>query len=265
MRKVLRMTSFGKLFKVTISERFQAMNFILLIDLIAIAVSSIWVAITSTLNSAAFSSIVLSWSSIVFLVAFIRLAILQEKTFTRDSYRLIPIDDTKFYLGNLASTLVAFIYVVFVECVLYGIVAAFNWKSLQEIITYFKLMNPQANFSTLNISLALLSLVVLMLSMIVLGWTTINLIHLVGRSAGNFLPSTGRKALNFVMYFLVIWLVLGIVSFLRQAIGISMAFIGNSNDTLTYFLNLLVFLLIAAIEAVVSIYLLHRWVETITE
>ncbi|MFD1417500.1 hypothetical protein [Companilactobacillus keshanensis] len=259
------MTSFGKFFKVTIGERFRAMNFILLIDLIAIAVTSIWIAITGTLSSATFSSIVFSWSSVVFIVAFIRLAVIQERTFTRDSYRLIPISDIKFYLGNLASTLVSFIYVIVVEGILYGIVAAMNWKSIQEMSTYMKLMNPGTNFTPLNVSLAGLSIIILTLAMIVLGWTTINLIHLVGRSAGNFLPSTGRRVLNVVMYILVIWLVLRVVSFLNTQIGNSMSLISNSNDTLTFFLNVGAFLLVAAVEAAVSIYLMNRWVETITE
>lgn len=259
------MTSFGKLFKVTINEKFKAMNFILLIDLIAIAVTSIWVAITGTLNSAVFSSIVFSWSSIVYLVAFIRLSILQEKTFTRDSYRLIPIGDIKFYLSNLASTVVSFLYVFVVQVVLYGIVVAMNWHDVKDIMTYMKLMNPGTEFSAMNMTLAGLSVVMLTLAMTVLGWTTINLIHLVGRAAGNFLPSTGRKALNVVMYILVIWLVLRVVSFLNTQIGNSMSLISNSNDTLTFFLNVAAFLVVAAVEAAVSIYLLNRWVETITE
>ncbi|WP_125713576.1 hypothetical protein [Companilactobacillus kedongensis] len=259
------MTSFGKFFKVTISERFKAMNFILLINLIAIAVTSIWIAITGTLSSATFSSIVFSWSSIVFIFAFVRLSVLQERTFTRDSYRLIPISDIKFYLGNLASTVVSFLYVMLVECILYGIVIAMNLKSVQEMYTYMRLMNPGNNYSASSMILGALSMLLIVLSMMTLGWTTINLIHLVGRSAGNFLPSTGRKALNVVMYILVIWLVLRVVSFLNTQIGSSMAFIGNSNDTLTFFLNIAAFLVVAAIEAAVSIYLMGRWVETITE
>lgn len=256
------MTSFGKLFKVTINERFKSMNFILLIDLIAIAVSSIWVAITGNMSTETFSSIVFSWSSLVFIFAFVRLAVLQESTFTRDSYRLIPISDTKFYLANLASTLVSFLYVVLIEGILYGIVIAMNWNTVQEVITYMKLMN---RFTTANGILAGLTGLILTIAMVVLGWTTINLIHLVGRSASNFLPSTGRKVLNVVMYILVIWLVLRVVGFLSEQIGNSMALISNSNDFWTFLLNVSVFLLVAIIEAVVSIYLLNRWVETITE
>lgn len=259
------MTSFGSLFKSFFKSRFRDMNFLLMINLIAIVVSIIVTAFQGGMNNSAPLAITLLWSPIATLIAFIRLSITQELTYTRDSYRLIPISDTKFYLANLAASFVSYLYVVVAEAVFYLISAIPNWSEYMDALNTMSMINGRASFDAPNAIMGSLAIFCLMIAIIVLAWTTINLIHLASRSASNFLPSTGRKIMNVVIYVVVIWLVLRVVGFAMDQLRNSVNMLINANYTANFALNIVVFLVVAAVEAAVSIYLMNNWVETISE
>jgi len=54
-------------------------------------------------------------------VTFIWLAFHTEHDLTRDSYRLLPVSDTVFYLASLASSLVAYLYFVLIRVLVMGL------------------------------------------------------------------------------------------------------------------------------------------------
>ncbi|APX71939.1 hypothetical protein M5C72_02010 [Companilactobacillus allii] len=259
------MTSFSSMFKVDLKNKFRNMNFVLMIDVIAIVVAIIWNAIQGNLSKQSYLAIAFSFSIIVYFVSFVILAYIQEKSYTRDSYRLIPINDTKFYLANLASTLVAYLYVIVAQLVLYAIAFAINAEEFNDYLQMISMMNGRASFDAPSAMLGSLAFVASVLGAIIFNWATITLIHLVTRSASNFLPSTGRRFLNIVLYIIVIWLVIEVTSSLTNNLSSSVSSLFSVTYASGFLLKLLIYLVIAAVESAISIFLMSRWVETITE
>jgi len=259
------MTSFGSLFKVMFKDKFRTMNFILMINVIAIVVSVIWTAFQGGMDKSAPLAITIGWSMLAYLGAFVQLSINQERKYTRDSYHLIPASSTKFYLANTVSALASYVYVVVAEFVLYIITALFNWSEYMDALQAMAMVNGRATFDAPNAITGVLVMVALILTSLILSWTTINLIHMVSSAATNFLPSAGRKFLSFVIYVLVTWLVMRFIGMASGLANDSLNMIFQGSYTANFFIVWLVMAVIILIEAAVSIYLMSRWVETITE
>lgn len=259
------MTSFGSFFKALFYNRFRDMNFIILINIIAIAVQVIWTAIDGNYSTGTYLQAVMSWSFIVYVIAFARLAVMQERIYTRDSYRFIPIGDIQFYLANFLSSLVSMLYVFLIEFVFYFFAGLANWDNIKETLNMVSMMNGQANFDMSQLYRIGLYIFLIMLAYIILFWMTINLIHLLSKVGSNFLPSVGRNILNVVVYIVVIYLVLRVVSYMMNFFSNTIQTLSTTNDLGGLLLNLSGFILVAIIEAVANIYLLHNWVETVSE
>ncbi|WP_125591150.1 hypothetical protein [Companilactobacillus jidongensis] len=259
------MTSFGNVFKAMFKEKFRNMNFFLMINVIAIVVSIIVTAFQGGMDKSTPLAITIGWSMLAGVISFVMLSVIQERKYTRDSYRLIPVSDTKFYLANLATSFVSYLYVIVAQAVFYLIAAIPNWSEYSDTLNMMAMMNGRASFDAPNAIMGVLAMTCLMLVILILSWTTINLIHLASRSASNFLPSTGRRVMNVVIYVVVIWLVLRVVGFVMNQLNNSVNMLFNSNYTANFALTIVVFLVVAVAEAAVSIYLMNNWVETISE
>ena len=259
------MTSFGNFFKALMGDKFRSTNFILLINIIAILVSAAWTAIDGNFDKGTMFQYAFSWSWLAILVIFIRLTVLQERVYVRDSYRLIPISDTKFYLTNLASSFLSLLYAFVIEVILYFATAAINWENYRQAFKMLALMNGQESFGISQLLGIFVAWIVMILAIMILVWDTINLIHLLSRVGSNMLPNAGRRVLTVVVYIVIIWGVLRIVGWVMNLLNNSVNMFANSSDIWGFVLNILVFIVVAAIEAAISIYLLHNWVETVSE
>ena len=112
------MTNFGKLFKVFNRSKFATVNQLMLIELAVIAVSLIWSLIWGNLSQMSVLGTVSGWSGLAYVVGFILISRRAENAFTHDTYRLIPAKDTTFYLANLFSSLVMFVYLIALQVIL---------------------------------------------------------------------------------------------------------------------------------------------------
>ncbi|WP_125764652.1 hypothetical protein [Companilactobacillus hulinensis] len=259
------MTSFGSLFKVMFKDKFRSMNFILMLNVIAIVVSIAWDAIQEGLNPTAPLAIAMGWSMLALLMAFVQLSISQERKYTRDSYRLIPTSNTKFYLANMVSSLASYFYVLVVEVVFYFATALFDWSYYMKNLQAMSIVNGRAIFDAPNAITGSSVLLAVSLTSLILAWTTINLIHMASSAATNFLPLTGRKFLSAVIYVVVTWVVLQFVGVLSGSANDALNIIFNGTYTANFFIVWLIMAVIILIEAAASVYLMSRWVETITE
>lgn len=259
------MTSFKNFFSALMGEKFRNVNFILLINIVAIVISVIWAMINGNFTNATFFQYTMTWSFLAMLVGFIRLTVLHEKIYTRDSFRLIPVGDIKFYLTNLLTSFVGIFYMCAIELVLSAATAAINW---QQYVDEFKLMAQMYGSQNLDIGRLVwtfVAMIIIMLAVTVLAWTTISLIHLLGRAGGSFLPSSQSRILNFVVYIVVIFIVLRVVGFIMDMVQNSTNMLTNTNDIWNFSLFVIGILVVAAIEAAVNIYLMSHWVETVSE
>ncbi|WP_125764654.1 hypothetical protein [Companilactobacillus hulinensis] len=259
------MTGFGNVFSVTLKEKFRNMNFVLMIDLIAIAVTIFFNIVQGTPPKESYLSTVFLYSLVVYFGVFIRLSVVQEKTFRSDSYRLIPISNTSLYLSNMASSFVSFLYVVVVQLVLYAISLVINIREFMDFLNISSLMNGRLTFSAPNAVLGGVTFVGQMLGLVILGWTTITLIHLATSSARNFLPSRGHKFLSMLLYIFVIWFVLLVSGRFMDSMSNAINSFFDTSYISGFLFNLLVYLIVAGVESVISIFLMSRWVETITD
>lgn len=259
------MTSFKDFFKVLMGQKFRQMNFVLLINVIAIAVSVIWTLINGNFNNNTFFQVAISWSFIMMLWAFIRISVTHESIYSRDSYRLIPISDTKFYCTNLLTSFIAMAYVAVVEFIIGAATAAINW---QEYVDSFKMLRMMYGTRVPDMNMmiqAFVSMVIVMVVVTILAWTTISLIHLLTRAGSNFMPYRRSRIINFLLYVVVIYIVLRVVGFMMNLLMNSSDMFANSSDIWHFVLYILGFLIVSAIEAVLSVYLMKRWVETVSE
>lgn len=259
------MTSFKDFFKILMGQKFRQVNFVLLINVIAIAVSVLWTLINGNFTNNTFFQVTVSWSFIFMLWAFVRITVTHERVYARDSYRLIPIGDTKFYCTNLLTSFLSWAYVAVVELIICAATATINW---QEYVDSFNMMRMMYGTRVPDMNMlisAFISMAIVMIVVTILAWTTISLIHLLTRAGSNFMPYRRSRIVNFLLYVVVIYIVLRVVGFMMNLVTNSTDMFANSNDVWQFVLYILGFLVVSAIEAALSIYLMSRWVETVSE
>ena len=98
------MTSFGALTNALTRRKIQVINHLLVLDIIAILLTILYAVYQGDLSAADPLIYTMSYSLVVFFVAFILIARHNERIFVNDSYRLVPTSDTGLYSANLLST-----------------------------------------------------------------------------------------------------------------------------------------------------------------
>lgn len=252
------MTSFGKVFQVMSRERFRTINKIILAELAVIAGTLLWSVATRGIQSGEFFGVTAAWSGPALFAAFVFMAVANEHVYTRDTYRLIPIGETKLYTTNLLSSFLMYIYFGIVQIVLYAITSTIDVKFLESLLR--GMTGP--DYSTAEASMIVVGLVLMGLALLILGWTTISLVHLVVSATNNFLPNVSRRAVDTVLYIIVIYLVVRVAAFMLFEFN-NLSGMMSAGGQMQFALNIVGILVIAAIEAVINVVLLKKWVETI--
>lgn len=253
------MTSLMNVSKNLIFEKWKLMNWVFGIDAIAVIGIYLLMLIKGQLNANnVMGTAVLSFGLVNFVV-FILLSRSNEHILTSNNYRLIPVTDTKLYLGNILTTFAAFIYLQILEGVVEVIIAG---ASGQFNSTEYGIKGA-IDFGTVIQILLLLVLMPLLL------WSAITLIHLLISWIGGFVPFGSQKFVRFVLYLVVTWLGLTVFRIITGAIfkmisstlseGISSL---SQFNTVTW-LGLGVMFAWVVVVTLINIYLQKRWVETI--
>lgn len=257
-RGAVNVTSFKALFKVMSRGRFRLMNWVILAELAVIAATLLWGFASDGIEHGDTFWVTLAWSMVAFTVAFILLSVRMERVYTRDTYRLLPLGETKLYLTDLLSSVVMFVYFGIIQCGLYLITEAIDNRYLMTLLQ--AVGGP--HYTTGQAFKVATGLVALGLALLILGWTTISLVHLVISATNNFLPNTSRRLINVILYVIVILLVIRITGFLFHEVN-NLGQLIAGGVTAQFMINIGGALVIAAIEAVLNIVLLKKWVETI--
>jgi len=142
--------------------------------------------------------------------------------------------------------------------VLYTITASIDADFIKGMLDGIK--GPE--YTTLEAGKIVIGLLLMGLALVILGWTTISLVHLVVSATNNFLPNVSRRAINVVLYVVVIYLVVRVASFMLHEVN-NLGGILSTGGQGQFILNIVGILVIAVIEAVINIFLLKKWVETI--
>ncbi|AKP64069.1 hypothetical protein [Levilactobacillus koreensis] len=252
------MTSFGSLFKVLGRSRFRLVNKIILAELAVIAVTLLWSLATHGIGDGELIGVTAAWSAPAIWITFIMLSIENEHVYTRDTYRLIPIGETQLYLSNLVTTFVMFIYFGFVQFVLYMITAAAENSYLTQLLA--QMSGP--DYSTLEAAKIAGGVLLMALAIFIMGWATISLVHLAVSATNNFLPNVSRRAVDVVLYIIVIYLVTRVAMFMLHEFNNLGGILSGGQQT-QFLINIAGVLVVALVESVINVFLLKKWVETI--
>lgn len=253
------MTKFMGLSKNLMFEKWKQMNWIVAIDLIfLLAITIIHIFTNGFSNQAEFLFVSFNITMVVAnIVAIIVLARKNEQVLTSNNYRLLPVADTKLYLGNLLTALLAFIYLQIIEGVISGILYIFTNSDASSF----------GSFGNGNMFNAALSVMLLMILGLVVLWTGITLVHLISNLISGFLPFGRQKFVKFVLYLVIIFVALGIFNYttgnIFKMIYINQELVNLNQFTDTVWISNGIFFAWSVVFSVINIYLLRRWTETV--
>ncbi|GEO47152.1 hypothetical protein [Companilactobacillus kimchii] len=257
------MSNFWGVSKNLMWNKFKLMNWILVIDAIAIVV--IFFINLFKMGYSSFEFIPVLFISSIMIVNFVSVVMLSrvnERVLTSSNYRLIPISDTKLYLSNILTTFLATVYLWIVETVINGLI-----DLIAIIIKYSKYKQFNNNISSQDIMAAIQLLLFMALATIVV-WSGITLIHFIVNLVSGFLPFGRQKFVLFLVYLVVIGLSLWAFNYIM--FNIFTAFYQNDFqiDTVrqlnsTLWIGSGIACVWIALFSVINIYLMKRWIETV--
>lgn len=257
------MTKFSDLFKAMSSSKFRSIHQLMLLELAAVAVSSIWSLIRGDFSSATLFYSVMGWSIIPYLVSFVLLAVRNEQAFTRDTFRLAPISDGLFYATNLLSTVVSFLYLLVLQVVLMVVTGLIGWPTLSSMYDNMQMSLQYSDLGSNPVGVCL-GMLTVMLVIYLLAWSTVSLVHLITSAASNYLPRARQRLVNGIVYVVMILITFRVVSYLMGQIAWMSSSLMGGTTVSSWWIGVLIMILIIAIETVANIFLLNKWVETTT-
>lgn len=272
------MTSFNTLFNRMFQEKSRTVYLIFLIQVFASFCFTIFAAFSlhgdfNVVNDTAkeainpiigslaiFASIVLVTSFPANFIYWIVSSIRNEKINRSQTWRLIPISDTKFLLSNFGTAFLSYIWLEILEFVIVAIMALPLFLSSGEIKTALGHANWKIDAQSCWQMLGALVLIIL------LGYAwyaIVSLLNLSSRSIIDFLPNGSNKFLIFVVRVITIVVVIWLLGYAGNAL------IGATNQILSLNISenmgmgpvLIQFLVFDAVLTLIDIFLLNKFVE----
>lgn len=272
------MTSFNTLFNRMFQEKSKSVYLIFLIQ----AFSSLCLTIigfvsgngtpefvngndTSNVNLvvaflAVYAVMMLITSFVADFVYWIVSSIKNEKINRSQTWRLIPVSDTKFLLGNFGTAFLTYIWLGILETVtiLITLLPMLSDQEVRKVLNHVSLNLSAHDWQEMLASLGLIIL-------IGYAWYAIvSLLNLASRSIIDFLPGGSSKVLTFIIRVVVIiaiiWILGHAASIIFSVLGEFSPFAVNNYD-IDYATTLLQFLVFDVVITLIDIFLLNKFVE----
>lgn len=184
-----------------------------------------------------------------------------EKINRSQTWRLIPISDTKFLLNNFGTAFLSYIWLGILQAVLAGL-------SLLPLLSSSKI---RQEIALLKINLSaqdlwqILGGIILVILLGYAWYALVSLINLSTHSIMDFLPNGSSKALMFIVRLVIIIAIIWLLSYASMALfsvfGKFLPFLGGSDDNVSMGWVLLEFLVFDAIVTLIDVLLLNKFVE----
>ncbi len=209
---------------------------------------------------AVFAVMMLITSFIADFVYWIISSIKNEKINRSQTWRLIPVTDTKFLLSNFGTAFLTYIWLGILEAVTI-IVTLLPMLSDQDVRKAIGQASIHLSARDWQEMLASLGLIIL----IGYAWYAIvSLLNLASRSIIDFLPGGSSKVLTFIIRVVVIiaiiWILGHAASIIFSVLGEFSPFAVNNYD-IDYATTLLQFLVFDVVITLIDIFLLNKFVE----
>ena len=209
---------------------------------------------------AVFAVMMLITSFIADFVYWIISSIKNEKINRSQTWRLIPVTDTKFLLGNFGTAFLTYIWLGILETVtiLITLLPMLSDQEVRKVLSHVSLNLSAHDWQEMLASLGLIIL-------IGYAWYAIvSLLNLASRSIIDFLPGGSSKVLTFIIRVVVIiaiiWILGHAASIIFSVLGEFSPFAVNNYD-IDYATTLLQFLVFDVVITLIDIFLLNKFVE----
>lgn len=209
---------------------------------------------------AVFAVMMLITSFIADFVYWIVSSIKNEKINRSQTWRLIPVSDTKFLLGNFGTAFLTYIWLGILETVtiLITLLPMLSDQEVRKLLSHISLNLSAHDWQEMLASLGLIIL-------IGYAWYAIvSLLNLASRSIIDFLPGGSSKVLTFIIRVVVIiaiiWILGHAASIIFSVLGEFSPFAVNNYD-IDYATTLLQFLVFDVVITLIDIFLLNKFVE----
>lgn len=277
------MTSFNTLFNRMFQEKSRTVYLIYLIQAFASLCFSVWMIISMkgdpnvmVINghhevTNHLISYLLIFGVMMFITSFfanfvywIISSIKNEKINRSQTWRLIPISDTKFLLSNFGTAFISYLWLMILE----GITVA---VTCLPVLTVNEVRKNLADFFSRSQQLGtqdwwgILGALVLVILLGYAWYAIVSLINLSSRSIMDFLPNGSSKFIMFivrvVIILAIIWLLSKATTVVFGAIGNFIPFLADGNKDLQMSGTLVEFLLFDLVVTLIDILLLNKFVE----
>ncbi|WP_406842444.1 ABC transporter permease [Lactobacillus helveticus] len=277
------MTSFNTLFNRMFQEKSRTVYLIYLIQAFASLCFSVWMIISmkgdpnvmvinghhEVTNHLIFYLLI--FGVMMFITSFfanfvywIISSIKNEKINRSQTWRLIPISDTKFLLSNFGTAFISYLWLMILE----GITVA---VTCLPVLTVNEVRKNLADFFSRSQQLGtqdwwgILGALVLVILLGYAWYAIVSLINLSSRSIMDFLPNGSSKFIMFivrvVIILAIIWLLSKATTVVFGAIDNLIPFLADGNKDLQMSGTLVEFLLFDLVVTLIDILLLNKFVE----
>ncbi len=209
---------------------------------------------------AVFAVMMLITSFIADFVYWIISSIKNEKINRSQTWRLIPVTDTKFLLSNFGTAFLTYIWLGILEAVtiIVTLLPMLSDQDVRKVLSHVSLNLSAHDWQEMLASLGLIIL-------IGYAWYAIvSLLNLASRSIIDFLPGGSSKVLTFIIRVVVIiaiiWILGHAASIIFSVLGEFSPFAVNNYD-IDYATTLLQFLVFDVVITLIDIFLLNKFVE----
>ncbi len=209
---------------------------------------------------AVYAVMMLITSFVADFVYWIVSSIKNEKINRSQTWRLIPVSDTKFLLGNFGTAFLTYIWLGILETVtiLITLLPMLSDQEVRKVLSHVSLNLSAHDWQEMLASLGLIIL-------IGYAWYAIvSLLNLASRSIIDFLPGGSSKVLTFIIRVVVIiaiiWILGHAASIIFSVLGEFSPFVVNNYD-IDYATTLLQFLVFDVVITLIDIFLLNKFVE----
>lgn len=269
------MTTFKALFNQMGKKKRRSVYLLALLQLVAASMFTVWVLLSSSGFSKADRP--LAWFVLVFTlapladIAYVVLSTWQnEKEYSSQTWRLVPISSSKFYLANILSAIVNGLYLVLIQIGM-GIItflpAIFSKEVRTNIWEFGQAISKENQagtlwhkfFATFPIA-EMLSAFLAFLLFAILVYSSVTLLNLSSRTITDFIPGNHNKVIRFVIMIILVFIFLVIAGNLGGLIT-QLRWGETTNSLIGFTESNLIMALIDLILGLLNVWLLKNFHE----
>lgn len=199
------MTNFKQLVRVFLTDKIRIVGNVITVYVAATLLSLVPALFKGSVFDKCWSNLLLvyaaGWGSVAALLAGVLLAYSNEKVYTTNRYRLLPVSNGKLYSANLFSSIIAYLLVFLAELIFVLIYYLFNIKTVRALIAH-----SFAGFE-LRLSLILVFAFLVGLLSMVFWWSIASLVHLLTATITRALPDKHQVIAQGLIYAVLIMVV----------------------------------------------------------